>query len=75
MEREDGEVGESILFEDVVMMRRVWNIGRCDSRRAMKLHTDVDELMGSDKVGGRPRPEKEVRRTLMVVSAILDKKM
>ena len=41
----------------------------------MKSHVGVDEATGTDKVGGRPRPGNEVRRTLMVVGAMSDEEI
>lgn len=67
------EDGERALFEEVVRMRR-WlskrGEGRREERRALKSAMVDVEGMGRQRVVGRPRPGKEVRRMLIVVAMV-----
>ncbi len=62
---------ETSLFEVVVSTRRLSRLGRrsvsCGVRSAM----GAEAATGRDRVDGKPRPGKEVRRTLTVREGIV----
>ncbi len=61
--------GVSAWFDEVVNTRRpLWEGSRV-LRVSRSLVIEADDDMGTTRVGGRPRPGKEVRRTLMVFEA------
>ena len=64
------EVEESSLLEVVVRMRRVVSWGRREVRREVRSAIGVEARTGRESVEGRLRPGKEVRKTLMVWSAM-----
>lgn len=58
------------LFEEVVRMSRE---SMCGSRSESCCHNSVIEVelsIGRDKVDGKPRPGKEVKKTLIIREAI-----
>ena len=65
------EVEESSLLEVVVRMRRVVRAGRRSVRSEVRSEIGVEARTGRDSVEGRLRPGKEVRKTLMVLSAMM----
>lgn len=64
------ELGDNSRLEVVVRMRRVLSEGRRAARRFIRSDIGVEEGMGKERVVGRLRPGKEVRKTLMVLSSI-----
>ena len=66
-----GEVEESSLLEVVVRMRRVVRLGRREVRKEVRSEIEVEAGTGRESVEGRLRPGKEVRKTLMVLSAMV----
>lgn len=58
--------GESCLLEVVLMMRRLFIGGRRAVSWVVKVEMGVEAGMGRERVGGRPRPEKEIMRMLIV---------
>jgi len=64
------ELGDNSRLEVVVRMRRVLSEGMRAARRVMRSDIGVEEGMGKERVVGRLRPGKEVRKTLIVLSSI-----
>lgn len=64
------ESGCRSLLELVVRISRLSTSGMRLVRAAVKSATVEVAGRGSERVGGRPRPGKEVRRTLMVEGAM-----
>ena len=64
------ELDDISRLEVVVIIRRVLSDGRRAARRVVKSETGVEAGMGRESVFGRLRPGKEVKNTLMVLSAI-----
>ena len=54
------------LFEVVVRMIRVFVCGRRKKTWFLRSVAVVEPSMGIDRVDGRPRPGKEVSKTLMI---------
>lgn len=67
------EEGESCLLEVVVKMRRCCDGGRRCMRRDWSSATEMEEDTGRERVGGKPRPENEVSRTLTVDDAMANR--
>ena len=59
------------LFEFVVRMKRLLMRGNRSESRDVRSEIGDAEEMGSERVEGRSRPGKAVRRTLIVLCAIL----
>lgn len=60
------ECGRSSLLEFVVRIRRLFTRGRRSWSRSVKSETVDVAGTGRERVEGRPRPGKEVRRMLIV---------
>ena len=56
---------EISLFDVVVNNRRLSRRGRRLVSCAVRSAMDVEAATGRDRVAGKPRPEKDVRRTLI----------
>lgn len=69
----DEEDGSS-LFELVVIMKRLFVFGRRSTSCEVRSDIGVDANTGRDRVDGRLRPGKEVKRTLIILGAILNMK-
>lgn len=66
-----GEEGWSGLLEVVVRVRRLYVGGRRAVSWVVKVEMEVEAGVGRERVVGRPRPEKEVRRMLIVGESII----
>lgn len=62
----------SSLFEFVVMMKRLLICGRRSLSWEVRSDMEVDGDTGRDRVEGRLRPGKDVKRTLIMVGAIFN---
>jgi len=63
--------GRRGVLEVVVRVRRLCIGGRRAVSWVVKVEMGVEAGVGRERVGGRPRPEKEVRRMLIVGDSIL----
>lgn len=54
------------LFEVVVRTSRESMCGSLSESFCLKSMIEVQLSIGKDKVGGKPRPGKEVKKTLMI---------
>ena len=64
------ELDDSSRLDVVVRIRRVLREGRRAARRVVRSEIGVEAGTGRERVLGRLRPGKEVRKTLMVLSAM-----
>ena len=65
------EFEEISLFEFVVIIRRLLSCGRRADSCEVRSDIGVDAGDGRERVGGRLSPGKDVKRTVIVLDAIL----
>lgn len=65
-----GDEGWRGRLEVVVRVRRLV-VGRRARSWVVKVEMGVEARVGRERVGGRPRPEKEVRRMLIIGESIV----
>jgi len=64
------ELNDNSWLEVVVRISRVLSEGRRAARRVVRSEIGVEAGIGTERVLGRLRPGKEVRKTLMILSVI-----
>lgn len=60
------------LLEFVVRMKRLVVKGKRSESRDVRSEIGDDDEIGSERVEGRLRPGKDVRRTLIILGAIVE---